>query len=299
MFKTPLDGKPLYFLCMPNKILFITAFLLLTIPVCAQKKVSPPPAPLLTRTLSRHEVRRFGYGGTFTIVGAPTGSITVEGWPKNEIDLTADIQVQGATEDDMARLSGITGFILDDDSNHTSLVTVGTHDKAYMKRTGKNFPKQLLSLPWRIDYKLRVPQVVDLEINGGSGAISVSGVEGALRLNSPQGEVTLSLTGRVANITIGAGTLNLIIPARSWRGSGADIQLAVGKLNLQLPPGFSGDIDADILRTGKIVNAYGLEARERNSISDKSLRGRAGSGGAYLKFTVGDGEIHIDKTIEQ
>jgi hypothetical protein len=275
--------------------LIIIGVFLISTAALAQKKIAAPAAPLLTRTVSRHESRRFGYGGTFTIVGAPHGSITVEGWSKNEIDLTAEIEVQGATEDDMAKVVAVTGFVLDDDSNHMSLITVGMHDKTYMKRNGKNFPKALLGLPWKIDYKLRVPQIIDVEINGGAGAISVSGVEGLFRLSSPQSDVSLSLAGRVANVTVGIGSINFVVPARSWRGAGADIQLAAGKLDVELPAGFSGDIDAEILRTGKIENAYGLEPRERTSISERSVRGRAGSGGAYLKFTVGDGEIHIRK----
>ncbi|HEV7397178.1 MAG TPA: hypothetical protein VGN86_11750, partial [Pyrinomonadaceae bacterium] len=97
----------------------------------AQKKSSPVLSGLLTRTVSRHEARRFGFGGTFTIVGAPRGSITIEGWSKNEIDLTAEIEVQGATEEDMARVAAVTGFVFDDDSNHMSLITSGMHDKSY------------------------------------------------------------------------------------------------------------------------------------------------------------------------
>jgi|SRR5215813_6249040 len=286
---------------MLKNLSLITVVLLVTLSntALAQKKTTAPTGPLLTRTVTRHEVRRFGFGGTMTIIGAPHGSITIEGWSKNEIDLTADIEVQGATEEDMAVVAGVTGFLLDDDSNHMNLITTGMHDKAYMRRAAKNFPKQLLSLPWKIDYKLRVPQVLDMEINGGAGPINMSGVEGLLSLKALQGDVTLSLTGRVANITIGAGTLNFIVPSHSWRGSGADVQVAVGQLNVDLPPGFSGDIDADILRTGKIDNAFGLEGRERTSMSEKSVRARAGVGGAYLKFTIGDGEIHFRKATEK
>ena len=262
----------------------------------AQKKTPPVPAPLLTRTVSRHETRRFGFGGTFTVVGAPRGSITIEGWSKNEVDLSAEIEVQGATEEDMSRLVNVTGFLLDDDSNHMSLITAGTHDKEYMKRAAKNFPKQLLSLPWKIDYTLRVPQMTDLEINAGVGTVKVSAVEGALRVNSAQSQVELNVTGETANVTIGTGNIKFAVPARSWHGSGVDIQLAAGQLVVELPAGFSAEIDADILRTGKVDNAYGLEPRARNSISDKSLKGRAGAGGAFLKFTVGDGEIHIKKS---
>jgi len=58
--------------------------------------------------------------------------------------------------------------------------------------------------------------------------------------------------------------------------------------------GFSGDINAEVLRTGEVKNAFAnLEPRERNSITPRSLRARAGNGGATLTFTVGEGAIQI------
>jgi hypothetical protein len=58
---------------------------------------------------------------------------------------------------------------------------------------------------------------------------------------------------------------------RSWRGGGADIRIAAGVLNVELPPGFNGDIDADILRTGKIVDNFGqLEKREKPGVTEES-----------------------------
>ena len=269
-----------------------------TVPAQKNKNVSSVPAgPLLTRTISRHEVRRFGYGGTITVVGAPRGSITIEGWSKNEVDVTAEIEVQAATEEDLARLATVNGFALDDDVNHLNLLTTGMHDKSFMRRAAKGFPKQLLGLPWKIDYRLRVPVNTELEINGGAGPITLSGVEGAVRLSAPQTDATLTLTGGSMTATIAAGTVNVRIPSRSWRGSGVDIKLAAGELNLELPVGFSGDIDADILGAGKIENSYpGLESREKPGLGEKIVRGRAGAGGGSLKFTVGAGSIRIMKS---
>lgn len=268
--------------------------------VLAQKnKKGPivPAGPLLTRTSTRHEVRRFGYGGTVTVVGAPRGSIIIEGWAKNEVDITAEIEVQATTEEDLARLAAINGFLLDDGLNHLSVLTTGMHDKSYMRKAGKNFPKQLLGLPWKIDYRLRVPLATQLEINGGVGPISLSGVEGAITLSAPQTDATLTLTGGVVTATIAAGTVNVHIPTRSWRGGGLDIQLATGTLNVELPAGFSGEIDGEILRTGKIESAYpDLEPRDRTAFTEKVVHARAGAGGAYLKFTVGAGTIRLTKS---
>jgi len=68
---------------------------------------------------------------------------------------------------------------------------------------------------------------------------------------------------------------------------------------VDLQPGFSGDIDAEVLRTGKIVNTYeGLASREKPGITERTVRARAGAGGAYFKFTVGDGTVNIRRVAQ-
>jgi hypothetical protein len=72
------------------------------------------------------------------------------------------------------------------------------------------------------------------------------------------------------------------------------LQLAGGTLDVALATGFSGDIDATILRFGEIKNDYnGLGALEGGANNPRLFAGRAGSGGAKLSFTVGDGTINI------
>jgi hypothetical protein len=258
---------------------------------------TPAPVQLLTRSTRRTERSRFNYGGTVTLIGAPRGSVTVEGWSRNEVELTAEIELKAETEADLDQLAKVNSFVFDEDLNHISILTIGTHDRTYMKNAARNFPKKLLNLPWKIDYRLRVPANTDLEINAGHGALKFSGVEGALRLSATESETELTLTGGTISVTITAGNVLLAIPVRSWRGGGADIRIAAGVLNVELAAGFSGDIDADILRNGKIVNSYeALAAREKPGITERVVRARAGAGGASFKFTVGDGTVNIKRS---
>jgi hypothetical protein len=251
---------------------------------------------LLTRTSTRRESARFQYGGTVTLIAAPRGSVTVEGWQRNEVELTANIELKAPTEADLDQLAKMNTFVFDEDLNHISVLTTGTHDRAFMKRAAKSFPKHLLNLPWKIDYRLRVPINTDLEINAGHGDVKLSGVEGGMRITATESDTALTLTGGTVSGTVTAGSITLSIPARSWRGNGADIRIASGTINVDLQPGFSGDIDAEILRTGKIVNTYdGLVSREKPGITERIVHARAGAGGAYFKFTVGDGTLNIRK----
>ena len=273
--------------------------LLSTSPLFAlQKNKAPAVAPVfLTRTATRRETRRFAYGGTVTIIGAPKGSVTLEGWPRSEVEVVADIELKAETEADLDRLAAVNNFSFDDDTNHISILTIGTHDRAYMKKTAKNFPKNLLNLPWKIDYKIKVPAITDVEINAGHGPVNVSALEGALRLSAIESETILTMGGGVVSATVTAGNVRFVVPVRSWRGGGADIRIAAGVLNVELPPGFNGDIDADILRTGKIVDNFGqLETRQKPGITEKVVRARAGAGGAFFKFTVGEGTLNFVKS---
>lgn len=251
----------------------------------------------MTRTTTRHENYRLPFGGTVSVVGAPVGSITIEGWQKNEIDISASIELQGPTAAALDQLALVNGFAVDVDLNHIRILTTGTHDRVFLKRTTKNFPKALIGLPWKLDFVIKMPALTDLEIDGGSGAVNLAGVEGALRLNMLKSDASLSLTGGLVSVTVQSGSINLTIPGRGWHGLGAEFRMASGNLNVELQPGFSADINADVLRLGEIRNGFpALEPREQNGINTHSLRARAGNGGATLNFTVGDGTIVIKQS---
>lgn len=285
----------------PGAVLLLTLVVLFAfnIPSTAgapqKKTVDPNRQPKLVRTTLRHETRRFAYGGTLTIVGAPAGSIKIEGWARNEVDISAEIQVRADTESDLDLLAAVNGFVLDDDSGHIRVLSTGTHDKAYM-RTAKKFPKALMGLPWKIDYRIRVPMLTDLEINAGRGPINLAGVEGNIRLSAAESETNLNLSGGSLAATIAIGKVTLSIPSRSWRRGSVDIRVGAGEIAVELPPGFNGDLDADILRIGQIVDSYGgLEVREKPGLTPQIVKARSGAGGALIKLTLADGRINIRK----
>lgn len=276
--------------------ILISAFLALLVasPGHAQNKKTEAPKIDIKRTINRHETHRLPYGGSLTVIGAPAGTITIEGWDRSEIDVTAEIELHAPSDADLDRLAVLNNFAVDVDVNHIRIITTGTHDKKFMKQATKNFPKALLGLPWKLDLHLKVPALTDVEIDAGVGPIKIGGVEGAMRLNALQSDADLSLTGGYFYAIIQRGAVNVTIPTRSWRGLGLNLQLAGGTLNVALAPGFSGDIDATVLRLGEVRNSYeGLASRNNSAPNPRFLQGRAGAGGAKLSFTVGDGIIAI------
>lgn len=263
----------------------IVAILFLTITSAAQLK----------RTTVKSDKFDFGVGGTITIQGAPKGSISVEGWSKNEVEITAEITVEAATDADLERLAKVIGFQLDESMGRVGIISLGTHDKKYIKKVDKKFPKALLGNAWRIDYVLKVPRYADLQIDGGTGDLRVSGVEGAMKINFLETNAKLDLVGGGVLAVFGKGDVDVSIPTRSWRGRFADVQLATGTMSLNLPSGLNAEFDATILRTGSIENGFeGFKPRVRKvEFTDKSIVAKAGMGGVALKFSVGDGTMKI------
>jgi hypothetical protein len=252
----------------------------------------------LKRVVTKTDKLDFGAGGTVAVIGAPKGSIRVEASQRNEIEITAEVTIQAANEDDLMTLEKITGFVLQEDMGRVAINSVGTNDKKYLKQVAKKFPKKLIGLPFSIDYVIKVPRYCDLQIDGGSGDITVAGVEGALRINSLEGNAKLGLIAGGVNATFGKGDVFVTMPDRSWRGNAIDIALAAGDMEVYMPVNLSAELDATILRTGKIENSLtNLTPRIRTvKFTEQSITAKAGSGGVPMKFTVGDGTLRL-KTI--
>jgi hypothetical protein len=268
----------------------------------SEPRAAATAEPALRRTTTRREVRRFGFGNTFTIYGAPAGSITVEAWARPEVEIEADVELRADTEEDLARLAAVNTFVLDEDATHFRLVTTGTHDRKFMQRAArvnpaaKNFPKHLLAMPWRIDYRVRVPAAVDLEVFAGSGALVFTGVEGALQLHAGESRAVLTLAGGDVVATIASGTVLLRAPERSWRGRGAIIRLGAGELTVAVPAGFNAEIAATVAGAGRVENTQGALALEEGArAAERSLSGRAGAGGPRFTFEVGHGLIRFER----
>ncbi len=252
-------------------------------------------AQTVKRTTTKTDKFDFGVGGTVSITGAPNGFIHVVGSPKNEIEITADIEIQAGSEADLAKLAQVTTFVTEESTGRVGIITAGTHNRLGDKKLWKKFPKNLLGLPFRIDYTVRVPQYCDLQIDGGKGDLSVVGVEGNLRINSVESNAKLALIGGGVSATFGAGTVDVTMPDRSWRGNAVDVQLASGTMSIHLPANLSAEIDAIVLKSGKIENVFtNFKPRTRTvTFTDKSILAKAGNGGVAMKFTVGDGTLKL------
>lgn len=252
-----------------------------------------------TRTITKTDRFDFGSGGTVTITGAPNGSVRVVGTSKNEIEITATVEIMAGSDADHAKLAAVTGFVTVESTSRTGILSIGSHNKFGLKKLPKDFPKNLLAVPFRVDYVISVPRYTDLEIDGGKGDLSITGVEGSMRVNYLETKGYVEVIGGTTVFTIGSGSLDMAFGVRGWRGRSATVGLGKGDLSVRLPSNMSAEIDASILKTGAIENTIpDLKPRDRKvAFTEKSIIAKAGVGGSPLKFTVGDGTMKLDRLV--
>jgi len=268
--------------------------------VFAAAALAQTPAPAqVVRTITKTDKFDFSSGGSIIVNGAPNGSISITGTSKNEVEIVAEIELHAASEADLAKLAEVTGFITDESPIRTSVITVGVHNKFGLKKLPKAFPKNLLTLPFSINYKISVPRYSDLEIDGGKGDLSIINVEGSMQVNFIESKAYIEIVGGNTSIKIGTGSLDVAYGVRGWRGRASDISLANGDMKVRLPSNMSAEIDATIVKAGSIENTLlDLKPRDRKvPFTEKSIMAKAGAGGAPIKFAVGSGTMKLERLV--
>lgn len=260
--------------------------------------VGAQTAPAVKRSVTKTDRFDFGAGGSIAITGPPVGSIkVVPNDQRNEIEITAEIELQADSEADLDTLAKLTGFVTDESTIKVSIITVGVHNKFGLKKLPKDFPKRLASMPFTIDYTIKVPKYADLEIDGGKGDLAISGIEGSMRVNFLESNAKVEIVGGNTFLMIGSGTLSVDLGPRGWRGRFADIQIANGDMTVRLPSNLSAEIDASIAKNGSIENLLtDLKPRDRKvPFTERSIVAKAGVGGSPLKFLVGSGKMRLER----
>jgi len=132
----------------------------------------------------------------------------------------------------------------------------------------------------------------DLRAHSGDGSITLDGVNGALDVDTGDGSISASGTFTSVHARTGDGAVRIHAESGSAASADWDIVTGDGSVVLELPDGFSGELDAHTgdggirLRDVAISNAKG-------EISKHTVRGTLGSGGSAVRLRTGDGSITL------
>jgi DUF4097 and DUF4098 domain-containing protein YvlB len=132
----------------------------------------------------------------------------------------------------------------------------------------------------------------DLRAHTGDGAIKLDDVNGALDVDTGDGSISASGTFTSVHARSGDGGVTIHAATGSAAAADWDIVTGDGSVTLELPDGFSGELDAHTgdggirLRDVTVSNATG-------EMSKHTVRGTLGAGGKTVRLRTGDGSITL------
>jgi DUF4097 and DUF4098 domain-containing protein YvlB len=203
------------------------------------------------------------------------GDVTIEGWKKNEVSISA---VKKGNTKDLDRIQIVVDVDKYEGKNWIRVVTA--------------FDVFSLSLG-SVDYTIKAPSDAILEdIELVNGDLKVTGVTGYLSLGTVNGSITASGMAGNAWVETVNGNLDLSFDKMN-KGQTVDLESVNGAILLRIPAKANAQVDAETLN-GNISSEFGLTV-EKGEWIGRSMEGLIGSGGARITLETINGNIEIKK----
>jgi hypothetical protein len=222
---------------------------------CAVRTV---PVPRGTRSLS--------------IDGASLGGVSVTGWDRDSIHVSARIV-------GMARTQAGAEQALHD----VRITTEGGTIRASGGRRDDDDARQVVS------YDVYVPRHMDLDLRTHNGGVRVESVTGKMTLETENGGLSIEGVGGDVRAYAQNGGLNVRLTGTHWDGAGLDAQTQNGGVRLVVPENYSARLETGTVNGGIRTE---IPITMRGNIS-RRISLTLGSGGAPVRATTTNGGVII------
>lgn len=231
--------------------------------------------------------------------GVPNGGVSVRGWDRNEVQVTACKYV--GAENDAAgqqQLSAIQVQI-----NGGDVTAMG--------------PDRSEDQHWTVHFLVRAPRNVSFRLETRNGPLSIrdtgsdveaSTINGPLSVKLASGNVhattqngPLSIADCSGNITASAqnGPLTVSLNDKEWRGQGLDASTQNGPLTVRVPEGYQSGIDIDASgHSPWSCSLRDCDAVQSSKPWNRQTHVHLGNGGTVVRVSTVNGPVHIGSSME-
>jgi hypothetical protein len=231
------------------------------------------------------------------------GSIRFVGDDRQDVDMTANTTIRGATAEDVSRAKQLEGLTVSQSGASIRICSIPQHcgcDNS-RQRHGGDTRDQRYQI--RVDFDIRVPKHVTLTAcNVNGGPLSVNGTEGDFEVKNVNGGVELLNVGGSGRAETVNGSLRASFMASPQKPSA--FKTVNGSISAELP----SDIDADLrLKTVNgglytdfnvmpLPSAPPVRARRDGGFvyrNNRSVSVQVGRGGRELTFDSVNGDVRV------
>jgi hypothetical protein len=209
---------------------------------------------------------------SLSIDGASLGGVSVTGWDRDSIHVSARIVGMARTQADAERALREVRI---------------TADGGTIRASGRNGDdddsRQIVS------YDVYVPRHMDLDLRAHNGGLRVEGVTGRMSLETVNGGLSLEGAGGDVHARAQNGGLNVRLTGARWEGTGLDAETQNGGVRLVVPEGYSARLETGTVNGGIRTD---IPITVSGNIS-RHFSLTLGSGGAPVRATTTNGGIVI------
>lgn len=207
-------------------------------------------------------------GKTKLVIENPAGSVEIAGWGEPRVELIAtkrarsegdlrEIDIEIREEPDGVRIR----------SRHSEIVS-----------------------KWLVDYELKVPYGVALEIDQGAGGVTLKGYAGSIAVDLGAGDLNLEeVRAPEISLDVGAGDVDAVV----WESRRIEIDLGTGDLDLRLPPDASFAVEARVGVGDLTISGFETLSIQQEGLISQSAEGTLGAGEGILRINVGVGDVDV------
>ena len=220
------------------------------------------------------EVREDTIGGAnpLDIDAGRNGGIRVRGWDRGDVLVRTRIESYADTDADARRL--VSGVRVD---------TAGGRIRAEGPDTTNRDEN------WSVSFEVNVPRTAMLTLNTNNGGISIDDFRGSAKFHAKNGGLTLSNVGGDLRGETTNGGVTVDVSGDHWDGTGLDVETRNGGIRLNLPKGFSAELEAGTTHGGVSID-FPITVQGRIG---RHLETTLGSGGPKLRAITTNGGVTI------
>lgn len=227
------------------------------------------------RDRARHcEVREDTIGGAnpLDIDAGHNGGIRIHGWDRGDVLVRTRIEASAATDAEARRLTA--GVRIDTGGGRIRADGPDTRDREES---------------WSVSFEISVPRNAMLTLNTNNGGIAIDDFRGVAKFHAHNGGLSLrnvggDLTGETTN-----GGVTVDAAGDHWDGAGLDVETHNGGITLNLPKGFSAQLEAGTTH-GRVSIDFPVTVQ---GTIGRHLETTIGSGGPKLKAMTTNGGVTI------
>ncbi|MBN1407754.1 MAG: DUF4097 family beta strand repeat protein [Calditrichaceae bacterium] len=220
------------------------------------------------------------------------GFIDVESWTENQIEITAYKKVRAGSREKAEKLMEYLEIEINQSGDNLKIVTI--HPQKNKDNDG-GFISWLFSLGDHggasVDYVIKVPQKMDLDLNSTNGGLSVKNCEGLIDLKTTNGKIVAENIKGSTNCKTTNGSIKVYLD-KMYPKEDMAFKSTNGSIKVYLPSDINADVEAETTN-GSISCDLPIKSEHRKS--RRQFYGEINDGGALIYLKTTNGSIRINE----